>query len=433
MIDCTPSAIIEASKCYCGLTSREDFSVSIYLLCQWANSNPTPPPAVPLVVWNPPDSLMNYQDGSGAHASIDYPTFLAAVDYSTLVSVSMFDTDNWRITDFLANNVPSLQTVLINGNVNTLTSVDVTGCTGLLTLDCSGSNTLNSLVGLGTCVSLTTLDCDSNSLVTLDLTGLSALTAVDCSIGASLTTLTLTGCTALTTLDCSSCALTALDVSTCTAIVNFNCYNNLIETLDLHNCVQMDSAECDSNVIGSLGGSLNVTGLSLMTILDCKRNQFPSIVGISTCTALSVLDASYGGLTAIDLSACTLLTSIGLSYNTSLASLNVTGCSIAALLNCSYCALTTLDVSTCTSLNAMFASYNSLTSCVVLGAVNLTNIILDHNSMNSAAVDTVLCNTDTNGALAGNLRIDSNSVPTPAGLVCSASLDPGKGWSVVHD
>ena len=57
--------------------------------------------------------------------------------------------------------------------------------------------------------SLTALNCDGNSLTSLDVSGLTALTYLSCYYN-SLTSLDVSGLTALTTLFCTNCSLTSL-------------------------------------------------------------------------------------------------------------------------------------------------------------------------------------------------------------------------------
>jgi Leucine-rich repeat (LRR) protein len=78
--------------------------------------------------------------------------------------------------------------------------------------------------------SLTLLLCFSNSLTSLDVSGLTALTLLSCSSN-SLTSLDVSGLTALNTLDCFNNSLTSLDVSGCTALNTLGCNNNSLTSL----------------------------------------------------------------------------------------------------------------------------------------------------------------------------------------------------------
>ena len=72
-----------------------------------------------------------------------------------------------------------------------------------------GTGLLTSLTGLSGLPTLATLDCNTNALTTLDLTG----------------------CGALTSLYCYSCGITGtLDVSPCTALTILYCADNVMLT-----------------------------------------------------------------------------------------------------------------------------------------------------------------------------------------------------------
>jgi hypothetical protein len=81
---------------------------------------------------------------------------------------------------------------------------------------------------------LTNLSCGSNSLTSLDVSGLTALATLDCG-GNSLTSLDVSGLTALVNLFCGSNGLTSLDVSGLTALATLNCGGNSLTSLRAQN------------------------------------------------------------------------------------------------------------------------------------------------------------------------------------------------------
>jgi hypothetical protein len=111
---------------------------------------------------------------------------------------------------------------------NSLTSLNVSGCTALTSLDCN-NNSLTSLDVSGL-TALTELYCNNNSLTSLDVSGCTALTSLDCNNN-SLTSLDVSGLTALTELYCNNNSLTSLDVSGFTALTLLNCFNNSLTSL----------------------------------------------------------------------------------------------------------------------------------------------------------------------------------------------------------
>lgn len=77
---------------------------------------------------------------------------------------------------------------------------------------------------------LTALACTSQSLTSLDVSGLTALTELACHFN-SFPSLDFSGLTALLQLSCNSNSLTSLDVSGCTALTSMNCSNNGLTSL----------------------------------------------------------------------------------------------------------------------------------------------------------------------------------------------------------
>ena len=107
-------------------------------------------------------------------------------------------------------------------------SSDPTQSGDITYLSCFGDS-LTSLDVSG-CTALTTLYCHSNSLTSLDVSGLTALTTLNCSNN-SITSLDVSGLTALTNLDCNDNSLTSLDVSGLTALTFLHCNNNSLTSL----------------------------------------------------------------------------------------------------------------------------------------------------------------------------------------------------------
>nr|AGS51992.1 internalin-related protein [uncultured bacterium contig00006] len=150
------------------------------------------------------------------------------------------------------------------------------------------SENLNSTLDVSGLTALTLLDCDSNNLTSLDLSGQTALEKLYCANN-NLTSLNLTGLTALTLLDCDSNNLTSLDLSQQTALTLLSCSNNNLT-------------------------SLNITGLTALTYLDCSNNNLTSL-NLTGLTALTTLRCSSNNLTALDLSQQPGLTTLYLHNN----------------------------------------------------------------------------------------------------------------------
>ena len=126
---------------------------------------------------------------------------------------------------------------------------------------------LTSLQGIEYFSALTSLDCCGNSLTSLDVSGCTALTELSCSNN-SLTSLDVSGCTALTWLDCSGNSLTLLDISKNTALTWLWCSWNSLTSLDVSGCTALTWLGCTENQLTSLDISKNTS----LTGLGCSYN-----------------------------------------------------------------------------------------------------------------------------------------------------------------
>jgi hypothetical protein len=163
---------------------------------------------------------------------------------------------------------------------------------GSLTALSCYSNSLTSLDVSGL-TALTSLSCYTNSLTSLDASGLTALTALYC-YGNSLTSLDVSGCTALTNLTCNNNSLTSLDVSGLTALTALYCYGNSLTSLDVSGCTALNELDCNSNSLTSLDAS----GLTALAYMNCYTNSLTSL-DVSGCTALTALNCSWNSLTSL--------------------------------------------------------------------------------------------------------------------------------------
>ena len=169
-----------------------------------------------------------------------------------------FTTLTTNVKGTVGNNLTSLefkrQNLITEIQVpnGTITTLDLSGCTQLATLNCSGNkiSTLklntNSLkyfscddnaltaIDVSKNTALTYFNCGYNALTALDVSKNTALARLDCSYN-KIDALDVSKNTALTYLNCSSNALTALDVSKNTALINLYCYNKALTAIDVSN------------------------------------------------------------------------------------------------------------------------------------------------------------------------------------------------------
>ena len=177
---------------------------------------------------------------------------------------------------------------------NTIVDLDLSQNTALVYLDCNG-NKLTSL-NVSQNIALEYLDCHSNKLTSLNVSQNTALTELDCRTNL-LTILNVNNNTELFKLTCSQNKLTSLNVSNNTDLLGLFCYSNLLTSLDVSKNVVLEGLYCDQNQISSL----NLNGASALELLICGNNQLTDL-DVSQNIALTRLDCYFNNLFYLDMS-----------------------------------------------------------------------------------------------------------------------------------
>ena len=134
--------------------------------------------------------------------------------------------------------------VVLTANISSITSLDVSN-----DFNTPDDDKISDLTGIKAFTSLTSLDCYSNQLTSLDISANTALTGLWC-FSNQLTSLDVSANTALTSLWCSFNLLTSLDVTTNTALTNLWCSNNSLISLNVKN------GNNDNFIDNLLGGTI---------------------------------------------------------------------------------------------------------------------------------------------------------------------------------
>lgn len=261
---------------------------------------------------------------------------------------------------------------------NALTSLNVTGCSTMTVLDCS-NNQLTSLSDLPT--TLKTLRCYNNklsgtftltgrsSLVTLSISNNPNLTGLKC-YNNSLESLNLSGCSALTYLDCSGNHIYSLS-NLPASLKTIDCSSNQLSDLPtLPNNIEV--LRCASNKFGTL----TIAGMSKLKTLDVSSN-----------TLLTTLNCYNNALTTLSYSGCSTLKNLDCAVN-KLASLPALPSSVTKF-NCSANQLTSLP-SLSTGLVELSCAYNKLTSLSVQGLNSLNKLEIYGNQIKETAMGTLV-------------------------------------------
>ena len=220
-----------------------------------------------------------------------------------------------------------------------MTELDISG-----TYDNPGS--LTSLRGIEYFEALTKLNCDRNSLPTLDISQNTKLTYLNCDRN-SLTELDVRANTVLTELRCDGNQLTELDVSQNTELMYLICNNNHLALLDVSQNTELKELCCPGNQLTELDVSKNTK----LTKLSCGFNQLTEL-DVSQNTKLTQLLCTSNSLESLDVSANTALTELWCENN-SLTSLDVSQNTKLTRLLCTSNSLESLDVSANTALMSL--------------------------------------------------------------------------------
>ena len=332
-------------------------------------------------------------------------------DYVAIINATNFPDANFR--NYLLGLYPK----------GYITQTDVNNCT---TINVSGKS-ISNLQGIKYFTALKELRCYNNPMTSLDVSGLTALTYLDCAptdsyTGTKLTSLNVSGCTNLETLYCSSNNISSLSVSDFTNLKNLdcsyntslttlNCYRNNLTTLNVAGCYALKELLCFENAnLAAITGLIHCTAITYLDCEDCaitsltavknmgniatllaRNNKLTSLevtnksklktLRVSGNTTLTDLQCNNNDLTTLNVTGCTALKELRCYENANLASISgLADCRAITILRCSNCALTDLPgLNTMTNLQVLYAYDNKLTSITLTYKASLTGVTLQNN------------------------------------------------------
>lgn len=253
--------------------------------------------------------------------------------------------------------------------------VPTANISGIIDLDINNLN-ISDLTGIEDFTALSTLNCDTNNLTSLDVTQN----------------------TNLTQLFCRYNQISTLDTSQNTLLTILWVEDNQLNGLDVSNNTQLISLITDDNPINNLDVTVNTT----LTVLSCENNQLTSI-DISNNLSLFYLSIGFNSLTTLNTSnnvdlqyldcGDNLITSLDLALNTRLSTLfcaripitdlDVTNNTSLLRLTFSQTQVSSLDVSNNAQLEQLWCPRNLITSLDVSNNLLLNSFLCDFNSITS--------------------------------------------------
>lgn len=290
------------------------------------------------------DASGNTSDALSKDAVDPWDTALATDTATTEIPIDPEHFPDEKFRDYLTSDERKTIQIDTDGNgslsaneIAAVTELDVTG----EATDKVLANKISDLKGIEYFTALTTLQCDNNTLTTLDL---SKNTKLEC-------------------LTCSNNQLTALDLKNNTALFSLVCTGNQIQALDLSENIRLQDLRCADNRLQTLDFSHN----SILTWLDCSKNQLSSL-DVSNHKNLYYLFCNDNLLTSLSVKGATMLQWLDCSNN-QLETLDVTGVlnvnadqdSAVNLLNCAYNKLTELNVGNKSYFKGLVCNNNAIT------------------------------------------------------------------------
>lgn len=131
---------------------------------------------------------------------------------------------------------------------------------------------ISDLSGLEYFINLTHLNCNNNTISTLDLTPFTHLIGFDASYN-SLTSLTISNLPQLNNFSCSYNQITTLVLSNLPNLFVVRCGNNLLTSLEVNNVTNLSHLSCNDNLLSTLDTST----LSQLTSLNCASNNLTTL------------------------------------------------------------------------------------------------------------------------------------------------------------
>jgi Leucine-rich repeat (LRR) protein len=323
---------------------------------------------------------------------------------ATIEQVQNLNVSDQGISDL--SGIQDFRTIVeLDCSSNFLTALDVSGLSFLERLNCSSNfletNDINNPGGLfnitGT-ISLRELFCASNNLTDLDTSQ---------NINLEL-------------LDCADNNLTVLNVNSNTLLKNLNCSNNALSSLDISSNAALEVLNADSNELNALL-TASIPNTSLIT-LSCADNDLTELL-VNNYQGLNSLNCGSNALTELNLTANTGLNFLSITNNqisnlnllnnidlveallsqNNLVQLDVSANTSLEHLNCAFNDLTELNIDLNTLLKRLYGASNQLTALDLSNNSSLIDFDFSSNAINNLSLSNDL------GALK-RLNVSNNQI-----------------------
>ncbi|MBS7253802.1 T9SS type A sorting domain-containing protein [Flavobacterium branchiicola] len=295
-------------------------------------------------------------------------------NYLLLLTLCIFSSVNSQIISFTDAN---FKTKLLQANANNTTAKNLSS--NYFTID-SNSNgeietdealnvtyldlknfNITSLDELKNFTNLKQLDCSTNNLNSLDLTGLNKLERLNCSFN-SISLLNLSDLNKISSLVCHNNKLTSLNLLNLTSLAIFEGNNNNLSSLDLSNSLILQELVCYKNELTEL----KLPNSVYLWFLKCAENLLTTL-DIAKLDGLRYFDFWNNKIETIDFSNSKKLTDCYGGINP-LTSVDLSNSELLKALWIGHTAIKTLDISNLKNLKDV-----NISDCPNLEFLNIKN------------------------------------------------------------
>ncbi|MDY8137856.1 leucine-rich repeat domain-containing protein [Aquimarina sp. 2201CG5-10] len=317
-----------------------------------------------------------------------------------LTSLNIANSNNTNLQSFSANNNPNLTCIQVddvNYSTSNWTNIDAqtsfsTNCNPPCIVNIPDANFKATLLNHGPNIGGTSV-IDTNNDGEIQCSEANAYAGAIYVNNSSISNLTgIEAFSSITSLDCSTNQLTSIDISSNTALTHLVCRSNQITSLDISNNTSLTHLDFSNNSISSI----NISNHTALTELRGHSNSLTTL-DTSNNTMLALLYIHGNSISALDVSANTGLTSIFCSNN-QLQTLNVANSNNSNISTSNFAAINNPNL-TCIQVDD-----------VAFSTTNWTNIDSQTSFSTNCNVPCVVTIPDANfkAELVGNTAINTN-------------------------
>ncbi len=293
---------------------------------------------------------------------------------------------------------PNFEQALINLGYDTGPTngtVPTANISGIVNLNIP-SNNINDLTGIQDFTSLINLDCYSNQLTSLNLSGMTNLKFFNCSLN-QLTSLNVSGANSLERIICNFNSITSLNASNLSNLTEIQCQSNQISSLSITGSNQLASIMAGSNQLTTI----NVAGLTNLHTLYCGSNLLTNL-NVSGLNNLLDLRFEFNQIASINLNGLINLTTLD-CRGTQLSCIDLTSKPALIYLTCFQTpSLSCIQVDNISQAQSNVDWYKDATATYSLNCSPCT----------SAPCQTLYVDADNDGYDNGSITDCSGTVPT---------------------